>query len=166
LKSRSRPFGSVPRLNSTGIAGTLVLFVAGEPEMAPSVNDSGAGLLPRLAGSFLVGPAILAKSLRPGADEESPDRRAWEPPPPSDYRHWHLPPSQAACLDVVLEAARRARRPLLVVDVDRPGDQREMVERFVGSEDVLPLLVRPDGARLVGQEHFAPAVVRKFIALG
>jgi hypothetical protein len=69
-----------------------------------------------------------------------------------------------ACLQIVLDAAKRQQREVLVVDVDRPGGQHDLVERCVGPEDVLPLLLRSDGARLEGQENFAPAKVRRFIA--
>jgi hypothetical protein len=65
---------------------------------------------------------------------------------------------------MVLNFVERQHRSLLVVDVNAPGDHRDLVERWVGAEDVLPLLVRPDGRRLGGEENFVPGRVRRFIA--
>ena len=68
------------------------------------------------------------------------------------------------CVNLVREIAEQRGRSVTVVDVDRPApDQRPLIERWVRTSDVLPLLVRPDGARLEGLENFEPGTVRKFI---
>lgn len=118
----------------------------------------------RLAGMVLVGPGVLPKELRPEPAESSPGPDELEKPPLTDERPWHLPPAQMACVQIVLDAAKRQGRGVVVVDVDRPGEHKDLVDRYVGSNDVLPLLVREDGARLEGEERFAPAEVRRFIA--
>ena len=115
-------------------------------------------------GMMIPGAGIPPKELRPGYAENSPGATDVAATPSPNPRPWHLPPSQTACLDIVLDTAERQRDEVLVVDVDRPGEHRDLVERYVGSNDVLPLLLRPDGARLEGLENFTPARVRKFIA--
>jgi len=50
-----------------------------------------------------------------------------------------------------------------IVDVNQPAGFQALVARWVGPNDVLPILVRPDGARLEGIEEFGPRRVRRFI---
>ena len=155
---------SVARLRSAEAPSSLVLFVAGEPQVTPDIHQSTVGMAARLTGMVSPGGATLPKSLRSQYSKDS-----WGPDdlpqsPSSDQVSWHLPPSQMACLDIVLEAAKRQQRTVLVVDVDRPGEHRDLVNRYLGPDDVLPLLISPDGARLEGEEEFTSTKVRKFIA--
>jgi hypothetical protein len=141
----------------------LVLFVAGEPETMPSLRDSGVGTGARWAAWFLPS-GLLPKNLQPAYEAGHRTSDGFEAPPPSDMRPWLLPPSQAACAEMVIEIVERQQLPLLVVDVNRPGEFREMVARWVEPTGVMPLLVRPDGARLEGEENFVPGKVRRFVA--
>jgi len=163
LKWRVCPFGSVSRLRSAESPGSLLLFVAGEPELTPGIRESGVGLAPRFAG-LVFATGLIPPPPRPPVEESPQGRNASDQPPLTDSRPWHLAPAQMASLQVVLDAAKRQRRGVFVVDVNRPGVYQSLVERHVGPDDVLPLLVRPDGARLEGQESFDPARVRRFIA--
>ena len=144
----------------------LVLFVAGEPKTMPDLRESTLGLGERFAGmvSGLPGNLALPKHLQPGQSENRSAVTDFEQSSSSDQPPWHLPPAQMACLGIVADAAERQRRKVLVVDVNRPGEDRYLVEGNVGTDDVLPLLLRSDGARLEGQENFSPTQVRKFIA--
>ena len=64
---------------------------------------------------------------------------------------------------MVLSLAAKCGVTVRVIDVDRPGPEAELVGRWVSAEDPLPLLVRPDGARLEGDEAFQPARVAEFL---
>jgi len=146
--------------------GPLILFVAGEPKILPDIRESTVGLGERMAGmvSGLPGNLALPNHLQPGRSQNQQSVTDLEQPSSSDQSPWHLPPAQMACLGIVADVAERQRRKVLVVDVNRPGQHRGLVERHIGPDDVLPLLLRADGARLEGQENFGPAQVRKFIA--
>ena len=50
------------------------------------------------------------------------------------------------------------------MDVNRPGEHLDLVHRVVGPNDVLPILLRPDGARLEGTENFVPDVLSRFLS--
>jgi hypothetical protein len=164
LKSTDHLSVDVARLRSTNAPDSLVLFVAGEPDTMPSVRQSTVGFGMRFGGQLLGGPVYLPKNLRPTGTEPQPGPNELEDPTHAGPRAWHLPPSQMHCLQIVLDSAKRLQREVLVVDVDQPGELEDLVRRWVGPEDVLPLLVRPDGKRLEGQERFDPARVRQFIA--
>ena len=140
----------------------VVLFVAGEPETTPSVREAGAGVMPRMTGM------VFGAGVRTPMDPNSPDRSRYNPdqyqaPPLTDQRPWHLPPQQTICLDLVLEVAGQLQREVLVIDSNRPLDQKTLVDRWVGPNSVLPMLVRPDGWRLEGVENFTKAKVRQFL---
>lgn len=75
-----------------------------------------------------------------------------------------LPRQQSQCLAMVLDLARRARRTVRVVDVSRESVPREVVEDPGGEPRFFPILVRPDGAQLSGEEEFTPSRVKRFLA--
>lgn len=130
--------------------GTLVLFVGGDP----SLEAERAGRPPMLAGMarlFVPGPFLIKKP--PPASPRDPDAP------------WEIPADQVMSAQRVLDAAKRAGRTVRIVDVNRPGADRGLVERFVGPGDVLPILLRSDGERLEGAESFEPATLRGFLAV-
>lgn len=136
----------------------LLLFVGGEPDSgAGSLESSGASFLGRLGGSFVPATMYLGTHEKAGPTGETP------PPSRAHRQAWHLPPDQVDCVNMVLDLAERARRKVTVVDVNRSSGQEELVDRWVRSEDLLPILVRPDGLRLMGLEQFAPRTVRQFM---
>jgi len=153
----------MPRLRSSEMPNSLVLFVAGEPEVDPGVRSSRVGFGDRLARMVVPGTGYRPKEVAAESDELPSGPAGTEGASDPDARPWHLPPGQMACLQVVLDSAERLRQAVLVIDVDRPGAHQNLVDASVGSEDVLPILVRADGARLQGQESFAPAAVRRFL---
>ena len=139
-------------------AGDLLLFVAGEPDSGvPSVRNASGSFAMRVGGA-LMPPGLFMKPA-PGPSP-APDHAKLAP---TQERSLHLPPQQIYCVNTVLEAARREGRKVTVVDVDQPAGRQDLVDRWVGPDDVLPLLVRPDGARLEGDENFSPRKVRRFI---
>jgi len=156
----------VTSLRSAQTPGSLVLFVSGEPKVLPDIRESTVGLGERMAGmlSGLPGNLALPKHLQPGYSENQSGGADSNPSPNSDETPWHLPPAQMACLGIVSDAAEQQRKEVLVVDVNRPGPHRDLVDQYIGPGDVLPMLLRPDGARLEGQENFLPNIVRRFIA--
>jgi hypothetical protein len=135
----------------------LLLFVAGEPGSADEPYWSFVRWLngTRMAVRFQRWWLGERRSTAGGTGAARP--LPTEPPP------WHLPPQVTLCVNLVLENARRTGRTVTVVDVDRAGPEQDLVDRWVGPNDVLPLLVRPDGARLEGIEEFIPQKVREFI---
>ena len=143
-------------------APDLLLFVAGEPELSPSVREVEAGMGDRLSSMFL-GVAAPTIITRASAEAARPPESGFHRPPLTDSRRWHVPASQLMCESVVLEQAKRQGRIVLVVDANRPGDQQDLVDRWVRPNDALPLLVRSDGARLEGEENFTPGRVRRFL---
>jgi len=127
----------------------LLLFVAGEP---------GSGEEP---GWKLVG--FLDGSIRQRAGGTRPVVAAPPPGATGGEEPWHLPPQTIKHVNLVVEVAHREGRTVTIVDVNRAGVNRDLVERWVGPNDVLPILVRTDGARLEGTEKFVPHVLRRFV---
>ena len=85
------------------------------------------------------------------------------PPPLPEEGPWHFPRKAAASVSLVCESASRAGRHVTFIDVNRPGVYQELVRRWVGANDVFPLLIRSDGSRLEGIENFTPRNVRAFV---
>lgn len=132
--------------------GSLLLFVAGDPSLANELVRFPKGL-PLLA-AFLLPASILLGPAPPqqlAAGEEV----------------WLIPADQVMCLERVGAALQGRHRTVKVVDVNHPSDDdRRLVVQYVGAEDILPILVRPDGARLEGVEAFAPSALRRFVGSG
>jgi hypothetical protein len=80
-----------------------------------------------------------------------------------EERQWHFSREVVLAVNLVLEEAESVGKTVTLVDVERPGLQQDLVNRWVGPQDLLPLLVRPDGARLEGIDEFTPRKVRQFI---
>ena len=133
---------------STPGPGRLLLFVGGDPDLAGTLSRFPKAH-PVAASFFVPGTLFLGASRR------------GEPRPPE--APWLIPPSQMLCVERLAKAVERSGATVKVVDVNRPGDDRALVERYVNAEDVLPIVVRPDGARLEGEEAFTPAALRKFV---
>jgi len=159
-----RRVGAVAKPLPSATPASLVLFVAGEPELVPGVRETGVGPGRFRAGSVLLAVGVLPRTLEDGYRASLREPETFEPPPLTDHRKWHLPAPQMFCLDLVLRSAERQRKTVLVVDVNRPEEHSDLVERLVRPSESLPLLVRPDGARLDGEENFSAARVRRFIA--
>jgi hypothetical protein len=68
------------------------------------------------------------------------------------------------CALQLSKAAKRLGRTVKIVDVNQPGDDRTLVLRFVGPDDVLPIAVRSDGTRLEGVESFGSGSLQDFLA--
>ena len=148
---------------SLPISTDLILFVAGEPESTPSLHNSNVGSLSHLAG-FMLGRLAMPPSSSgsaPGASSPTPSSPGASP---LEEAPWHLPPQQVTCENLVVEVARQRQKTVLVIDVNRPEGQQALIEQWLRPNDVIPLLVRTDGARLDGAENFTPARVRKFVA--
>jgi len=65
---------------------------------------------------------------------------------------------------LVLDVARRNGLSVKVVNVNHPGDDRALAQEYVAADDDLPVLIRPDGARLSGEESFVPSTLERFLA--
>jgi hypothetical protein len=127
----------------------LLLFVAGEP---------GSGETPAWRYVRFLGPALGGLSARAYNDPDGAPR-----PGPSGAPERHLPPEAVRDVQVLLDEASASHRRVKMVDVNRPGEDRYLVERWVHADDVMPVLVRPDGARLRGAENFTPRKIRQFL---
>ena len=77
---------------------------------------------------------------------------------------WPLPADQVMVAERLVKLADRAHRTVRLVDVNRPGPDRGLVERYVEASDVLPIALRSDGARLVGTEAFSESAIRRFLS--
>lgn len=121
----------------------FLLFAGGEPDR----GDDGRGMASQL------GPFKRLIQL-PGRPDLGPGEG--ELP-------WQFPVEQRACVRLVLDMARSVGRVVQVVDVNRPAGDRDLVERWVTPETVLPLLISPDGRRREGAESFVPSQIRKFL---
>jgi hypothetical protein len=134
----------------------LVLFIGGEPGPAlPSLHSNQLSFFARAAGAY--SPPILMM----GTHEPAPPQGSGAA---ADPNAWHFSPETIDCANLVIDLAQRAEKQLTIVDVDHSGADEGLVGRWVRPTDLLPVLVRPDGARLSGPEYFTPARVRQFIA--
>lgn len=139
----------------TPAPGTVLLFVGGDPSVAE-----------RLV-SYPIPVGGMRRAFLP--TDIFPRGRRSSPPPDGSVapeRPWLVPVGQLRCVELLDEAAQRAGRQIRLIDVNRPGDaDRPLVMEWVGpADDVLPILVRSDGARLVGQESFSPSALREFLS--
>lgn len=135
----------------------FLLFVAGEPDLGETSElRLETSMLRRMAGVF-VGALWLGPARR--------DSTTTEPSvDPSDAEPWHLPAPQIQCANLVAEAAEKVGRRVALIDVNRPAGRHALVAQWVGAADILPLLVRQDGARLSGTEQFSPRPLRRFMS--
>lgn len=128
--------------------GTVVLFLGSDPALAERLGTRPTTLA--WMSRFVLPPSlVLARAAR------TTGAPAGEPGP--------FPADQVVCAQRVLDRAKKVRRTVQVVDVNRPGDDLALVQKYVAATDVLPILVRPDGARLVGTESFDARSIREFL---
>jgi hypothetical protein len=122
---------------AAGRASDLLLFVTGAsaaPSLGPAVK---AGQGPSYSAESAMPTAVLAEG--------------------------HLPRRQVRCVNTVLRVARREGCRVTVVDVAHAAGRQGLVDRWVGVNDELPILVRPDGRRLCGCARIDPRTVRELI---
>jgi hypothetical protein len=133
------------------------LFVAGEPDRGlDPLRDVETSVFRRAAG-VLVGGAIV------GAPSEHRDGELRRDPTAPAPVPWHLPAPQAQCAAIVLEIAHTTGVSVTVLDINLASSPREVIDRWVRPDDLLPLLVRGDGVRLQGLEEFVPGKIRRFL---
>jgi hypothetical protein len=82
---------------------------------------------------------------------------------PADRLPGQMYGDQAEIGRMVLDLARKCGVSVKVIDVDRSGADLGLVQKWVSPNDELPVLVRPDGARLAGSEAMVPATVAEFL---
>lgn len=111
---------------------------------------------PLFAG--LIRPLVPAALLPPGTGDRRAPGRA-HPARPNAF-----PADHVMCALQLSKAAKRLGRTVKIVDVNQPGDDRTLVLRFVGPDDVLPIAVRSDGTRLEGVESFGSGSLQDFLA--
>lgn len=129
--------------------GSVVFFVGGDPNLREQLESYPVP----------IGGVVRAFFPVSWVFSRAPPQTAEEPDPP-----WLVPVDQLRCIELLERAVRKTGQQVRVVDVNRPGEDRELVRRWVGTDDVLPVLVRSDGARLVGEEAFSPAALRRFLS--
>jgi hypothetical protein len=134
----------------------LILFVAGEPDpRAGRTREAEVSAVRRLAGAVVGVRWISPMGCPAGSTSDQA--------PTCDDRSWRIPPQQVMCVNLVAEIAQSLGKRVALVDVNRPVGRQNLVDYWVGSNAVLPLLVRPDGTRLEGIEEFVPGKLRQFI---
>jgi hypothetical protein len=138
----------------------LVLYVASEPgSYWPELGTGSAGGVPAMFRTS------LARLFVPGGGRSSP-LPAVPPVAVSDTPDIpaDLPPSVEQCVALVLDLARRSGWSVRIVDVTGGPAALEDGTLPPGDGAVFPVLVRPDGARLQGEDQFVPSTVRRFLA--
>lgn len=124
----------------------FLLFLSGPPTIR-EVRPLAPHILPAMTFRTYQGPS------EPWGD--------WEP---GDVLPDQVYGEQGRCGRMVLELAARAGVSVKIVNVEDPGEDRILVSRWVGPDEQLPMLVRPDGATLSGEADFVPAIVKRFLA--
>jgi len=128
----------------------VVMYVRSQPpEPGPSFDYNQTSMTSRL--SSMVFPT--------GLSGRSPEMRERTSTPGA----MELPRQQALCVRLVLDVARRVGCPVRVVDLSRQSAPQDVLESHPGEAERLPVLVRPDGTRLSGEEAFTAGRVRKFL---
>ncbi|HYA57242.1 MAG TPA: hypothetical protein VEH57_02090 [Thermoplasmata archaeon] len=135
----------------------LILFVAGEPYTGIGETDDLNLSVAQRAGGLIVGNWLFDSPQAKRLLRAARNGDSTEPPT------WHIPRPQNQAAALVLDVAEENGREVTIVDVNRPEGQQSLVDRWVGPDDLLPLLVRTDGARLQGIEEFVPKRVREFV---
>ena len=136
--------GAAPTPDETG-SGSFLLFISGMP-----FKDAVPGAGFRFSSvSFANGAPLGAESLGD--------------PLPADAQPGQIFGPQAEMARMVLDIARKCEVSVKVVNVDHPAADRTLVERWVPPDGALPLLVRPDGVSLSGEESMVPARVSSFL---
>jgi len=140
---------SAPMAGDVDPKGVVMYVRSQAPEPGPSFEYNSTSITSRLKSMVLpTGRSVEKGDAHPPA------------PPGAD----ELPRQQAFCVRLVLDIARRVGCPVHVVDVSRPSALHEVLETPPGETEGFPVLVRPDGARLSGEEEFTPGRVRQFLA--
>ncbi len=75
-----------------------------------------------------------------------------------------IPGDQVMCAQRVVDATRKHQKIVRVVDVNATGGTPQFEPEWFGPDDVLPVLVRSDGARLVGAGDFSPRALDRFLS--
>lgn len=130
--------------DATALSGAFLLFLAGE-----RFQDGVPG------GTHPVLTAVFVRGVGTGTTIGGHE--------PADAQPGQIYGRQAEMGRMVLDLATRCGATVKVVDVDRPGADLPLVERWVTPDADLPLLVRPDGARLEGAASFVPSKVAAFL---
>lgn len=150
----------------------LLLFVSGEPGPGEELPMHFT-LTTRLA-SFIVPPILYLGTTPLGALLGNPrpsDRRRTTEFESTTSRQsvadpedaWHIPRGTVPSVVLVLDVAKSKGWDLTIVNANASGQAQELAHRWLAPEDLLPVLVRPDGKRLVGLEMFTPGNVRRFL---
>jgi len=134
----------------------LLLFVSGEPGPEENLSRDVMSSI----GARIAGTVISSAALRRGGGAAPPTRS-----PADSADVWHVPRAEVSTVNLVIELARKAGREVTLVNVNGRGDQ-SLSQRWVSVQDVLPVLVRPDGERLVGLEQFGPGSLQRFLQAG
>jgi hypothetical protein len=133
-------------------SGTLVMYVASEPGVPGAlIGDIPFAFGARLASLF-VPFAGLAQAKAVNTAQQADLGNSDE-----------LPASARQCIILVLDYAKKFGWSVHLVDVTRQSISESQILGSLGADVHLPLLVRPDRARLEGEEQFTPSTVRKFL---
>lgn len=127
-------------------ASGLVLFVSSEPFL-DAIPD---GRRPVVSAAATGTGSVLSEK--------------WGGHEPADFEGDQMYGPDARIGRMVLRIARKRGVAVNVVDVNHPGEAADLVRSYLRPDDVYPVLVRADGARLVGSEAFEPAAVDRFVS--
>jgi hypothetical protein len=126
----------------------LVLFVqshrcfsSATPDYAPFVTRFAPFMAPRALWGY-------SKRETKAAGEET----------------FELPADVAQCVRLVSSLAPKLGFSVEVVDLSQPGKPPDPNVAFVPRPEDCPVLLRPDGARLVGAEWFTPENLKRFLS--
>ena len=150
----------------------LLLFVSGEP--GPGEDLPLHFPLSTRVASFIVPPILYLGTTPLGALLDNPRpserRRTSESESATSRRSvadpedaWHIPRGTIPSVVLVLDIAKSKGWDLTIVNANASGKAQELVDRWLAPEDLLPVLVRPDGERPVRLEMYTPGNVRRFL---
>jgi hypothetical protein len=131
--------------------GTVYLFLGGDSALA-SERANRPPTISTLAGAFLPPAWFMKRSGPRGSADET------------DEGGGGFPSEQVMIAQIVLDTARKLGREVRIVDVNNAGAAQELVGRMVRPNDVLPVLARADGQRLVGSEAFTRSALKAFLS--
>lgn len=133
----------------------LVLFVAGVPRTGlDELDNPGLSMGGRVLG-FFAGGWLQAGVWDRARIVQNSELKA----DPS----WRLPAVQTQVANQVLDVAGSRGLDVTIVDVNRPRGWEEVIEHAVGANESLPILLAPDGSRLVGLESFSRKALERFV---
>jgi hypothetical protein len=141
----------------------LAMYVVGESDLGRYTSDSmRISVGGRFVSMFVPFAGLAyAKKADPTTATGPP---AGSRPRPQGASDSGLSLVTRQCLAMVLDYAKRFGWSVHIIDVTQQSVPESEIVASLGPDVTLPVLVRPDGARLQGDEEFTPGRIRRFLS--